>query len=410
MSKEQHKSLTDKQKENIKKYIVFSLMFLAFAGIMYYLFAPKTEEQTTDKNPNGMNVSIPEASNTNLLGDKKTAYEKQLLEEEREQKQQAIADLSQMFDGGDTIVNNNHYTPKVSVGRNDKNSIRSSVNAYKDIHNTLDNFYVKDNSETEELKEELEELKKQLAERQNTENSMDRQLEMMEKSYQMASKYLPMNTPNGQQGQTSQTTQTQKRFDVKPVKQYRPSVVSSLQGTFSDNAFSTAVGYKKEKIKNTIKACIHRTTTIRQGESLPLRLLEDVMVGNIHIPAQTVLVAIPQIRGNRMLLTIATVQYQGTLLPVDLSAYDLDGQEGLFIPGTLEQNAVKEVLGSIGKSSSSASPFSMTNNSVGEQLLTDVGKGVVQGTSNYLSNKIQDVKIKVKAGHSLLLYSKKENQ
>ncbi|MBS9768812.1 MAG: hypothetical protein KGV44_14915, partial [Flavobacteriaceae bacterium] len=227
MSTNQQKGLTDKQKENIKKYVVFSLMFLAFAGIMYYLFAPKkTEESIIGTNPNGMNVSIPEASNTNLLGDKKTAYEKQLLEEKREQKQQAISDLSEMFDGNDTIANNHQYTPRTSVGTNDKNSIRSSVNAYKDIHNTLDNFYVEDNSETEELKEELEELKKQLAERQNTGNSMDRQLEMMEKSYQMASKYLPMNNPNGQQGQASQTTQTKKRLDVKPVKQYRPSVVS----------------------------------------------------------------------------------------------------------------------------------------------------------------------------------------
>ncbi len=135
MSTNQQKKLTDKQKENIKKYIIFSLMFVAFAGIMYYLFAPKTEEQITDKNPNGMNVSIPEASNTNLLGDKKTAYEKQLLEEEREQKQQAIADLSQMFE--DNSTNANSTNRKVAVGTNDRNSIRSSVNAYKDIHNTL---------------------------------------------------------------------------------------------------------------------------------------------------------------------------------------------------------------------------------------------------------------------------------
>lgn len=408
MSTEHKKRLTQQQKENIKKYVIFSLMFMAFAGIMYYLFTPKTKENATDKNSNGMNVSIPEASNTNLLGDKKTAYEKQLLEKEQKQKQQAIANLSEMFANNDTIVNRNAYK-QTNVGTNNSNSIRSSVSAYKDIHNTLDNFYVEDNSETEALKEELTELKKQLAEQNNTENSIDRQMEMMEKSYQMASKYLPINNPNGQQEQTSQITQTKKRLDVKPVKQYRPSVVSSLQGTFSDNAFSTAVGYVKDVTKNTIKVCIHRTTSIRQGESLPLRLLEDVIVGDTHIPAQTVLIAMPQIRGNRMLLTISTVQYQGTLLPVDLSAYDLDGQEGLFVPGTLEQNAVKEVLSGIGKASGSANTFSM-NSSASQQLLTDVGKGVIQGASNYLSNKIQDIKIKVKAGHSLLLYSKKENQ
>ncbi len=129
----------------------------------------------------------------------------------------------------------------------------------------------------------------------------------------------------------------------------------------------------------------------------------------MYIPEQTILVAMPQVRGNRMLLTISTLQYHGTLLPVELSAYDLDGQEGLFVPGTLEQNAVKEVLSGIGKASGSANTFSM-NSSVSQQLLTDVGKGVIQGSSNYLGSKIRDIKITVKAGHSLLLYSQKENQ
>ncbi len=405
MSTNQQKGLTDKQKENIKKYTVFSLMFLAFAGIMYYLFAPKTDTQATETNPNGMNVSIPEASQTNLLGDKKTAYEKQLLEQEREQKQQSIADLSQMFVQGDsTGVGQNPH--RSSVGTNDRTSIASSVRAYRDIHNTLDNFYIEDNSETEELKKELEELKKQLQDKGDDRSNVDKQLEMMEKSYQMASKYLPI---NANERQVNQTLESTKRLDVKPVKQYRKSVVSSLQGAISKNGFATAVGTEDNVLKNTIKACVHKTTVIRQGESLPLRLLEDVVVGNVHIPAQTVVIAMPQIRGNRMLLNISTLHYQEAILPVDLSAYDLDGQEGLFIPGTLEQNAVKEVLSGIGKASGSANTFSM-NSSVSQQLLTDVGKGVIQGASNYLSHKIQDVKIKVKAGHSLLLYSKKENQ
>ncbi len=409
MSTNQKKGLTDKQKENVKKYIVFSLIFLAFAGIMYYLFAPQEKDGSIiGTYTNGMNVSVPDASQTKLLGDKKTAYEKQLLEEEQEKEQRSIANLSQMFEQGDStsVAPNSHRS---SVGTNDKTSIASSVRAYRDIHNTLDNFYVEDNSETEELKKELEDLKRQLQEKGDDRSNIDKQLEMMEKSYQMASKYLPMNNPNGPQGPASQTTHIKKRLHVKPVKQYHPSVVSSLEGTFSENTFSTAVGYEKQALKNTIKACVDRTTTISQGETIGLRLLEDVIVGETHIPAQTRLIAVPQLRGNRMLLNVSTVQYQQMLLPVELSAYDIDGQEGLFVPGTLEQNAVKEVLSGIGKASGSANTFSM-NSSVSQQLLTDVGKGVIQGASNYLSNKIQDVKIKVKAGHSLLLYSKKENE
>lgn len=408
MSKEQNKKLTEQQKENIKKYVIFSLMFLAFAGIMYYLFAPKTEDSTTGENTAGMNVSIPEASNTNLLGDKKTAYENQLLEEEQEKKEQAISDLSQMF-GGEDMIDNDEYGLNAPLNEK-RNAVHTSVSAYRDIHNTLDNFYVDDdNSETEELRQEIATLKRQLEEKDEGKDVVDRQLEMMEKSYQMASKYLPMNNVEKKE-EVSQRLQPQRELEVKAVKQYQPLVVSSLQGTFSDNYFSTAVGEDNQVFtKNTIKACIHKTMSISQGESLPIRLLEDIIVGDVHIPSQTILMAIPQIRGNRMLLSLTSLQYKGTLLPVKLSAYDIDGQEGLFVPGTIEQNAVKEVLSGIGKVSGSTSTFSM-NNSVSQQLLTDMGKGVIQGTSNYLSRKIQDVKIQVKAGHSLLLYSQKENQ
>lgn len=415
MSTEQQKGLSQKQQENIKKYTVFGLMFIAFAGIMYFLFAPNSEKKDTQTDANkGMNVSIPQAAQTNLWNDKKSAYQQQQMEEERKNKKKAMANLSELFQA-DSIPSPSQRTAS-SRGTIQRNPIHSSVTAYRDIHHTLDNFYTEDNTETKALQEEVENLKKQLAIKENGENNVNKQLELIEKSYQIASKYLPTGTTNAQggtsfnspvQNQPNNTSRRKKKLKVKAVRQYRPSVVSSLQGSFSDNSFTTAVGYQKQQTKNTIKACIHKTMEIRQGESLPIRLLENVMVGTIQIPAQTVLTATPKIQGNRMLLQVASVQYEGMLLPVDLSVYDLDGQEGLFVPGTLEQNAVKEVLKSVGNSGSSGNTFSF-NNSASDQLIADMGKGIIQGTSNYLNKKIQDIKIKVKAGHSLLLYSKEE--
>lgn len=414
MSTNNQKGLSQKQKEDLKKYTVFGLMFIAFAGIMYFLFAPKTEDTLKEKEHQGMNVSIPQAAQTTLWNDKKSAYEQQLMEQGYKKKRQTMADLSDFF-AEDSI----RSTPQKEVSSRvttQRNPIRSSVTAYKDIHHTLDHFYTQDNTETKALEEEVAELKKQLAIKEDNESDVNKQLELMEKSYQIASKYLPSTASNtrdnlplnsSHQRQTIQkanTNQRKHKLKVKTVRQYRPSVVSSLQGSFSGNPFTTAVGYQKQQTKNTIKACIHRTIVIRQGESLPIRLLEDITVENTLIPAQTVLTAMPKIQGNRMLLQVISVQHQGTLFPVNLSAYDLDGQEGLFVPGTLEQNAIKEVLASVGNSSRSANTFSM-NSSASDQLIADMGKGVIQGTSNYLSKKIQDIKIKIKAGHSLLLYS-----
>ncbi len=48
----------------------------------------------------------------------------------------------------------------------------------------------KANSENEKLKKEIEELKDQLAQKEKG-SSVDEQLKLMEKSYQLAAKYMP---------------------------------------------------------------------------------------------------------------------------------------------------------------------------------------------------------------------------
>ena len=41
----------------------------------------------------------------------------------------------------------------------------------------------------------------------------------------------------------------------------------------------------------------------------------------------------------------------------------------------------------------------------GAQIASDVGKGVIQGVSQYVEKKMRAVKITLKAGHRLLLHS-----
>jgi len=399
----QHSNKNEKQpiqlQEKHKKLLVYTGLGLLFIGVLYLLFAPSSTNEKAAINGNqGMNISIPEATNAGLLDDKQSAYEKQQLAEEQARKKQEMASLSDLFQNNtDTLK-----TPKKNSYQSSNNHIGSSVSAYKNMHQTLDNFYAEDNSETKALEEEIETLKEQLNSKKDAVSQEDRQLALMEKSYQMASKYLPT-TAQGIPVTAMQNGSAKKRH-VKSVQQYRESIVSSLQDAnwTNEQSFTTPVGTKEELKRNTIKACIHQTMEITQDENVPIRLLEPIQVAMMVVPAQTVLIATPKLEGNRLLLSIASIQYKGVLVPVELNAYGLDGQKGIAVPGTLEQNAVKEILTSLGNASGNG--FSL-NNSASEQLLTDLGKGAIQGTSNYLKNKIQQTKITVKAGHDILLLS-----
>ena len=56
-----------------------------------------------------------------------------------------------------------------------------------------------------------------------------------------------------------------------------------------------------------------------------------------------------------MAVTVNSIESGGNILPVELTAYDIDGQAGLFVPNTAERTAMKEAAANIGAVSEQAS-------------------------------------------------------
>ena len=102
-----------------------------------------------------------------------------------------------------------------------------------------------------------------------------------------------------------------------------------------------------------------------------------------------------------MAVTVNSIESGGNILPVELTAYDMDGQAGLFVPNTAERTAPANIGGSFGTSISFA-------RSASQQLVMDVTRGVLGGGSQYLATKMREVKVAVKANYQLLLISKKQ--
>lgn len=68
------------------------------------------------------------------------------------------------------------------------------------------------------------------------------------------------------------------------------------------------------------------------NETLQLRLLESVRIGENIIPRNALLTAKSKLSGNRMMLYVTTIELGENIYPVKLTAYDMDGLEGVFIP------------------------------------------------------------------------------
>ena len=133
---------------------------------------------------------------------------------------------------------------------------------------------------------------------------------------------------------------------------------------------------------------------------MPLRLTEPMRAGGVLIPANTVLTGTARIDGERMMITVSAVQYRGSVIPVELLVYDMDGGEGISVPASDEISAVKEIAANMGAGMGSS--ITITDDA-GSQLLSDLGRSAIQGVSQYVSKKMRSVKVTLKAGYSVLL-------
>lgn len=69
------------------------------------------------------------------------------------------------------------------------------------------------------------------------------------------------------------------------------------------------------------------------GQRVTLRLLEDYVDGSVRIPANTHLSAICKI-GDRLELSVRSLEMNGRIVPLVLDAYDTDGLQGIYCPET----------------------------------------------------------------------------
>ena len=169
--------------------------------------------------------------------------------------------------------------------------------------------------------------------------------------------------------------------------------------------FHTAIGTTPLTEKNTISACVHTRQTVTDGQTIRFRLLEPMQVSSKEIPRNTSVVGVANIQGERLNVLITSLEYLGTIIPVELAVYDTDGQAGIFIPGSMERSAAKEIAAGMGTSVGSSVNISTD---AGAQLAADLGKGLIQGTSQYFAKKMRTVKVHLKAGYKVLLYQSKE--
>ena len=412
------RELTPRQVQQRRKMIVFPLMFLAFAGCMYLIFAPSGKEDVNVESVGGFNADIPLPAEDGIIADKQKAYEQAMLNRKQQDKIQSLQDFG--FTGDDETEEPQaeiDLMPEEDAKPQRGGGASYSANAYRDINRQLSTFYETPavDEEKEDLKRQVAELTDQLKQQQNATPTADDQMALLEKSYELAAKYM-----NGQDGQITQVPATgtiTQQPQAQPVQAIRETTVSGLQQPMSDAdfiraysqprnyGFNTAVGTGYAMGKNTIAACIHQDQTLTDGQAVKLRLLEPMQAGNIVVPKNTLVAGTAKVQGERLDILVSSIEYAGNIIPVELAVFDTDGQKGLSVPSSMEQEAFNDAMANIGSGLGTSISFAR---SAGQQVAMDVTRGLLQGTSGYLAKKFRTVKVKLKAGYKVMLYAKQQ--
>ncbi len=149
------------------------------------------------------------------------------------------------------------------------------------------------------------------------------------------------------------------------------------------------------EIMPAISAKITIDQEVVDGASIDLELAQPIYIKGQQLPIGTALTGICSLDGERLNIQVKSIRKGNLIIPVNLEAIDLDALPGIRIPNAITREAVKK---GAGNGIQSMNMMNMSNS--WEAQASMAGMEAVKGI---FSKKAKLIKVKVKAGHPLLL-------
>ncbi len=391
--KAKFKPKTPAERERLNRIAVYTLLILSCLVCFWIIFAPSGDDGAAKGKAN---MELPDQTSAGMPDTKLEAYEQEAAQKNKSRNDSTINAVSLQLD-----------TVTVPAVPSVPDEIQNSANAYQQAQASLQDFYIPDYSQTEqvaELQAKIDELEMQNALAQQ-QTQQPNEMELLERSYQLAAQYMGNGNNGNGQAPPAQPDEKGKR-NVQPVQNVTHNVVSTLSAATNDRGFNTSVGIKRTIGKNTIAAVIAGDQSVTNGQSVKLRTTEPMWIGNRLIPRHTTLTGAARLQDERLEIEITSVETGGSIFEVELKVYDSDGHEGINIPNSMESDALHEIGANMGSTMGSSINISTD---AGAQIASDVGRGLINGVSQYLTKKMRTVKVHLKSGYRVMLYQPENN-
>jgi hypothetical protein len=149
-----------------------------------------------------------------------------------------------------------------------------------------------------------------------------------------------------------------------------------------------------------ITAVIPETQVLVSGSVIRLRLTNELALTDsdlLHTGA--IVYGITTLEGERLHVQVPSVRIGNRIVPANLSIFDNDGMEGIYIPGAISREVAKE--------SGNDAINSIELGTLDPSLKGQAASAGIKAARNLLSRKIKLTRLTVPAGHQVYLQQKK---
>jgi hypothetical protein len=145
----------------------------------------------------------------------------------------------------------------------------------------------------------------------------------------------------------------------------------------------------------TIRAVVHQDQVISNGGILKLRLAQDITVNGTLVPRGCFVYGVCRLNDERLIVQLTSIAYNNQVLPFPLTVYDMDGIEGIYMPGAVSRET--------GKEGADNALQSMQLGSMDAGIAAQAANAGLQTAKNLFSRKLRSVRVTAKAGHRVFL-------
>lgn len=221
----------------------------------------------------------------------------------------------------------------------------------------------------------------------------------------MMDKILDIQHPERVKERIKEASLVQKEA-VYPVQAEGPTMSISLLGsdTVKKGFLETSskfLGLEDNQQQNgkqtSVLATIHGTQTLNSGSVVKMSLEQNIYVGGELIPKGSFIYGIAEMNRERLQISITSIRSGVAILPVKLRVFDLDGIEGVYMPGSLQRE--------VAKSSTDHALQGLELSAIDPTFKAQAASAGISAAKNLLSRKVKVEKVTLKGGYQVILQS-----